>query len=272
LTKGRRGFDSAVIIQLNVSCMQKSCPFCKKEIDFSATDCSYCHRVLIEKIYNSKHVESHVGEVVSSSRKKYVYHHDQWKKYKTIVLLTVFCLLIVIWIFSFESQSESHKTNYPKGFPVANQVDNLNSEKTYFSLKNGALLGSMPSYLAGLGELKIENGTDMDAVAKLVSDHSNKSVYTVYVKAKSVYSITGISDGRYHLYFAHGRDWNPIDKVFLIERSYSKFEEVFNFDTKKEFLSDGINTEYSVFEITLQPVTGGSAKTEEVSQQEFSRF
>ncbi len=163
--------------------------------------------------------------------------------------------------------------------PINNEVpavipinSSKNVNRIYNSLPNGTILNSVPLYLKGLGEVKIENGTDLDAVVKLVNNYSKKSIYTVYIKAKSTYKISEISDGVYDLYFAHGKDWHKESQKFLVSNSYSKFEDNFDFTTKYEYQSDGVNRIYTILEITLHPVLGGSAKTDTVSENEFSQF
>lgn len=155
---------------------------------------------------------------------------------------------------------------------LSRQIATLNVDRIYNSLPNGTILSSEPLYLEGLGEVKIENGTDLDAVVKLVNNYSKRSICTVYMKAKSTYKISEISDGVYDLYFAHGRDWDKESQRFLVNSSYSRFEDNFDFATTNEYQSDGVKRIYAVFEITLHSVLGGSAKTDRVSENEFSKF
>ena len=109
-------------------------------------------------------------------------------------------------------------------------------------------------------------------MVKLVRNYSKKSIYTVYVRARSTHTIGEISDGVYGLYFAHGRDWDEESQKFLVNSSYSKFEDNFYFTTEYEYQSDGVKRIYSTLEMTLHPVVGGSAKTDTVSENEFSQF
>ena len=176
----------------------------------------------------------------------------KWKKHKKISFLLVGLLIVVVVAFFY--------------------FDYLEKQRVYNSLPNGTILSSEPRYLEGLGELKIENGTDLDAVVKLVNNYSKRSICTVYMKAKSTYRIREISDGVYDLYFAHGRDWDKESQKFLVNNSYSKFEDNFDFTTEYEYQSDGVNRIYSILEITLHPVVGGSAKTDRISENEFSQF
>lgn len=272
--------------------MSRKCPFCKKEIELKETDCPYCHRVIIEKIYKSSPTEHKDLGDVSSNRTKtvnltqshrikftsffnlirrskpaqkddYIYEYDrrekQWKRHKKISFLLVGLLIVVVVGFFYSDYLEKQKVQ-----PINNEV--------YNSLPNGTILNSAPLYLEGLGEVKIENGTDLDAVVKLVKNYPKESIYTVYIKAKSTYKISEISDGVYDLYFAHGRDWDKESQKFLVNNSYSKFEDNFDFTTRNEYQSDGVKRIYTVFEITLHSVLGGSAKTDRVSENEFSQF
>ena len=280
--------------------MSRKCPFCKEEIELKETDCPYCHRVLIEKIYKSNPTEykdlgntnsnrTKTGDLAKSfkirfinffnftkrfkpsQKNNYVYQYDKWKKYKKIFFLLVGVFIIVIF-FYFNEEPKNQPINNNKIPAVIPTNNNINVNRTYISLPNGTVLNSAPLYLEGLGELKIENGIDLDAVAKLVKNYPKKSIYTVYIKAKSTYKISEISDGVYDLYFAHGRDWDKESQKFLVNNSYSKFEDNFDFTTKNEYQSDGVNRIYTTFKITLHPVVGGSAKTDTVSENEFSQF
>ena len=150
------------------------------------------------------------------------------------------------------------------------QYDNV--KKDYYSLPNGTIINSNPYYLDGLGEFKIDNGTDRDAVVKLVNTDIEKSVFTVYVKSKNIYRIKKICDGTYKLLFNIGQDWDKINKRFTVNNSYSKFRKLYNFETHEQTYYDKIETKYSTFEITLHSVIGGSAKTDNIDPKEFENY
>lgn len=271
----------------------KRCPFCKEEISTFNTSCPYCGRVIVETFKNPsirnnapKHNKSsccrkikkvlinlwnkqkdlidRVKDKFKRKKKIYTYQFDKWKKYKRIILLLLI-IIIIILIISSSDNNEYSKNDLTISTPPVIQ-------KEYIFLSNGTIIDSVSLYLNGLGEISIDNGTSMDALAKLVRNYPHKSVYTVYIKAKSIYKMTEISDGFYDLYFAHGQDWDTVNKKFLINVSYSKFEDGFDFVTQNEYLSDGISTEYTTFEITLHSVLGGSAETDRVSEKEFNQF
>ncbi len=281
----------------------KKCPFCREEIKTSGTSCPNCGRVFIEVIRKPdsigsthpkpisqktpksllnfwgrlRNLTSKIGNKFKRKERIYTYQFDKWKRYKRIIFILVgVAVIILIANLANNSDSDSNKNNLitpplPTSQPPTVK-SNLKPPQEYVSLPNGTIINSDTLYLDGLGELKIDNGTDMDALAKLVKSYPHKSVYTVYIKAKSIYKITGISDGYYDLYFAHGRDWDRINQKFLVNTSYSKFEDGFDFVTKDEYLSDSINTRYTIFEVTLHPVFGGSAETDSVSENEFNQF
>ena len=137
---------------------------------------------------------------------------------------------------------------------------------------NGNVFERDKYYLSGLGQLKIKNGTSNDAVAKLVNLSTRKSVLTVYIRRNSNLNLSKIRDGNYRLYFVLGRRYDENQNIFMENCSFSVFEEAFDFNTYSYNVSDGVETNYSVFEVTLHPVVGGTARTNSVSKNEFLSF
>lgn len=137
---------------------------------------------------------------------------------------------------------------------------------------NGNVFEKDKYYLNGLGQLKIKNGTSNDAVAKLVNLSTHKSVMTVYIRRNSNLNLSKIRDGNYRLYFVLGRRYDEKENIFMENCSFSVFEEAFDFNTYSYDVSDGVETNYSVFEVTLHPVVGGTARTSSVSKNEFLSF
>jgi DnaJ-like protein len=120
----------------------------------------------------------------------------------------------------------------------------------------------------GRGTLKIANTTRNHAVAKLVSAATNRAVFTVFVGAGGEYVITGIPNGRYRLAFAQGRRWNWNTNGFDEADSSSMFRNSFDFDTT--VTNDGAY--YNSFEVTLQPVAGGTAPIDGVDPDVFEHL
>ncbi len=130
------------------------------------------------------------------------------------------------------------------------------------SLSTGTVLKKRSVYLQGDGELQISNGTSYDAVAKLIRDGA--SVLTVYIKANSTYTMKNISDGTYWLAFAQGTDWNVTTQKFNRNAHASAFDETFEFETTA--------TQSAGWEVTLNPVAGGTAQSSDVDLSQFDQY
>lgn len=114
----------------------------------------------------------------------------------------------------------------------------------------------------GKGKLTVENGLDLDALIILSSPEEPKiPLLAAYIRAKDSYSIRGIKDGVYILYYSLGEDWDSCSKEFTRNRTYKRFEDVFGFETTR--------TTYTTWKVTLHPVIGGTAEAEPVSEDEF---
>jgi len=261
----------------------KKCPFCKNTIAESNDTCPHCQRVLVERIYSNSTFTPHTANQNSkaSINKKYFEQlNNKLKKFKLNDFkkyIPILALLFLIVFIGLQKEKVSTQTNY-NPTPVSVIPNNENTSvklsdipavkakdpKTYISLSNGTVLSKNSYYLKGLGQLEINNGTSLDAIAKLVNISTNKSIFTVYVKANSVYSINKISDGNYKLLFNLGNDWDKEIKAFAINSSYEVFEESFDFTTSDSY--------YSTFSVTLNPVVGGQAKTEKINPTEFGSY
>jgi hypothetical protein len=114
--------------------------------------------------------------------------------------------------------------------------------------------------LNGKGHLTVENGLDLDAVAVL-SWPDARPVVAVYIQNHDQFTITGIPDGTYDLFFTLGEDWDSEQAKFTRRKSLSRFDDPFPFTTTA--------TTYRVWSVTLHPVAGGTAETEPLSEEEF---
>lgn len=124
----------------------------------------------------------------------------------------------------------------------------------------------------GLGYLTISNGTDTDAIAKLIDIRAGVSYREVYVQAGSAATIRGIAVGKYSLLFSLGRNYAPSLNKFLTNASYSKFDSQIDFSETKEDLGDRIQTNYDSYRLTLNKVVGGNAATSPISEAEFTKY
>ena len=130
------------------------------------------------------------------------------------------------------------------------------------SLPTGTIIKKRSAYLQGEGELKIENGTSYDAVAKLIRDGT--SVLTVYIKANSTYSMLNISDGTYWLAFAQGTDWDATAQKFNRNAHVSAFDETLELETTEKGRAG--------WEVTLNAVAGGTASASDVDPSQFDQY
>lgn len=134
------------------------------------------------------------------------------------------------------------------------------------SLPNGTDIVP-PAGPRGLGKLTIKNGTSRDAVALLSHETAAPKVRRyVYVKANSNVVLEEIAAGSYRLAFMTGLDWDAGARKFLRDPSASQFDETFDF--KEEPTPQG--TRYSTWEVTLNPVAGGTGRTSPVPEGIFA--
>jgi hypothetical protein len=245
----------------------KICPFCHKEIGYNFEKCPECGCLLVEHInlnqndsYNinqSSHIIEKIHFINTTSRSKFI-------GYFLISLVIFFIILISLGNESLPTTQNQTKTNTINS--------STNTAINYNSLPNGTIIYSSSPYLTGEGELNIDNGTDYDTVVKLIRTSTNTSIDTVYIKAKNSYKIDKILDGSYTLLFMHGKGWDDGTKTFLAEKSYSKFVDNFNFITTEITKSNGIYDRTTIFEVTLHPVYGGTARTDGIPEEEFSKY
>jgi hypothetical protein len=129
------------------------------------------------------------------------------------------------------------------------------------------LTGLVRTYVeaAGQGKLLIKNGTDGDGVA-ILADLSGtpEPVMAAYIRAGDQYEMTGIPNGVYRLYFAHGELWNANAREFEEPVDRQRFEDTFRFETT------GLT--YTVWEVTLYAVAGGTAESEHVEKPKFPKL
>lgn len=92
-------------------------------------------------------------------------------------------------------------------------------------LANGRLVDSMRR--AGSGRLEVGNGTEHDAVVKLVQ--AGKPRVSVYVGKGSNATVGKINDGSYELFFTSGTDWDDQLKTFTRSCQFQRFEELAKF-------------------------------------------
>ncbi|MCS7287219.1 MAG: hypothetical protein RMK30_10295 [Anaerolineae bacterium] len=114
--------------------------------------------------------------------------------------------------------------------------------------------------LDGYGELKVENGTDLDAIVVFTTPEG-ETLFAVYIQAHDEFTVSGIPDGVYKLFFMMGEDWDEKRGQFTRKVRREVFEDSFPYTTTP--------TTATAWHVTLHPVVGGTAATEEVGEDEF---
>ncbi|HET9257339.1 MAG TPA: hypothetical protein VFO16_19355 [Pseudonocardiaceae bacterium] len=128
-------------------------------------------------------------------------------------------------------------------------------------LANGAFVRD--GNRTGRGELTIKNNTAHDAVITLTIGRS--PVYSVYVRGSSEYTVTGIRDNTYEIFFATGTDWDSQSRGFTRDRVFQRFDETMDFTTT----STVSEVRWSAWTITLDPVPGGTATASPVDPSNY---
>lgn len=138
-----------------------------------------------------------------------------------------------------------------------------------FEIKQAVRLATGTSLInklsGGMGELTVENGTDLDAVIIMSrSEQPNFPLLAVYIQAGDSYTVKRIGDGIYILWYTLGKDWDDTSKTFTRNTSLNRFEDELSFTTTANV--------YEVYEATLHPVVRGTAETEPVGKNEFPKL
>jgi hypothetical protein len=138
-----------------------------------------------------------------------------------------------------------------------------------FSLPNGTEIRKRRR-LIGYGELSVENGTSFDAVIHLIDMNTEKTIRTFYVKSGNTFTERQIAPGLYGLYYTTGIDWNVALKKFNSSTSYNQFGKNLEYTEKRD--PDAGKIEYSIHNITLQPVQDGNVATYPTSKEAFDKM
>ena len=108
----------------------------------------------------------------------------------------------------------------------------------------------------GMGELGISNQSSNDGVVVLATQ-DNQTVVSAYIRNGDSFRMTGIHDGTYVIFFSTGSNWNGNQARFTAGVSNQRFDNTLSYTS-----SDG---SYTIWEITLHGVAGGTASTSSVT-------
>ncbi len=139
-----------------------------------------------------------------------------------------------------------------------------------FSLPNGTWI-IRPADISGHSRLRINNGTDLDAVVKFISaTRPRKTVWMLYICSHNETAITNIAPRGYFLRFALGKDWDPASSKFLRDREFYQAGNQFDFvESEMQTHSGAQSIEYTEFEVTLNVVPNGNLPREPIDEQIF---
>jgi hypothetical protein len=126
---------------------------------------------------------------------------------------------------------------------------------------NGKLLRA--GNTGGRSELTIENGGSHDAVVTL--SKGRRPVISVYVRKDKTYTVKSVPDGSYTVFFTGGSGWDGTARAFGRGCAFKRYEDPLKFRTRQD--AGGIY--WQNWTITLQPVIGGTARTEDVNPDDF---
>jgi hypothetical protein len=256
----------------------KKCPFCKNEIESSATECPICKMVLVEKIPSSKTYSSNTYTPPKEPKQKAhtSYYTPPPKssapKKQFQMPKGSGWIISIIGSVALTAILNYHGAPNPLPAPIPTTAEDTSTlpspvpvapKTPYRYLSNGTVLYSSSSAFNGEGDLSISNGSGSDAVVKLITSSGSK-VYSVYIRTNNSYTIKNINDGIYRVLFSFGSDWDSGQKKFLVNPSAEAFDDTFDFQTT--------DTQASGYRITLNPVEGGKATTNPIDPSTFDKY
>ena len=146
------------------------------------------------------------------------------------------------------------------GFPAGLTVPKFPAQQNR-SLANGTFLRSTDRN--GNGRLTIENGGSGNAVVTL--KRNGARALSIYLRKNGRYTIRGMRDGAYTVYFATGSDWDAKHKGFTTDCDYEKFDKSLTFRTSYH----STYVEYTTYTLSLYAIVGGTASTSAVAPGKF---
>jgi len=119
-----------------------------------------------------------------------------------------------------------------------------------------------PPIRSGAGQLSIDNGTNSDGVVAIVdTNNPGEAIAAAYIRSGEKYLLDGIPDGTYYVFVASGSEWSGATNSFTVDRRAERFENIAEYTTSSR--------QFTILEITLHPVLGGSGRTDVIPPDEF---
>ena len=128
-------------------------------------------------------------------------------------------------------------------------------------LSNGDFIRS--GNRSGRAELTIDNGGATDAVLTL--SKGDKPSISVYVRKGRKYTIKGVPDGTYKIFFTGGSGWDRDARAFGRKCAFQRFEDSLKYETTRT----ATQILWQNYTLSLQKVIGGNARTSDVDPDDF---
>ena len=128
-------------------------------------------------------------------------------------------------------------------------------------------LGTRPVTGAN-GTLKIENGTEHDALVRLAEKSSGATRRMAFIRSGQSGELESIQECICILQFSLGSDLDEERRVFRKPTSYAQFQDSFDFS---EHAAPEGGIKYRTYSVTLQPVFDGKARVEPINETDFGR-
>lgn len=118
----------------------------------------------------------------------------------------------------------------------------------------------------GNGELAIYNSLSNDAVVKITSvSNPQTALVSVYIGQGSTFTVDGIEDGTYIVFYMTGSIWNSTAGRFDHISEYGRYSDTFSYTTTTD--SDYIH--YKVWSIELKPSGISGSPSTDVNPENF---
>jgi hypothetical protein len=175
------------------------------------------------------------------------------------------------------SKEQQEKSNASLAIPPAREssssiIDGPAEQSEQGAALDRALKASRPpngtiflqTSTQGRGELTIDNGSNFDALVKLVSPQRKYTFISVYIHAGRSATVTNIRPNSYKLIFALGEGWDESRNAMVRIASTAAFEKLLTFVRSQDH--------YTSFKVTLHPVVGGNTQTAAISKEDFLAY
>lgn len=121
---------------------------------------------------------------------------------------------------------------------------------------------------SGLGELRLINGSDLDACVKVQSLENRKETsWKAFLRAKENILIQKVPPGEYRVKFALGKSWNSESSQFAFDRTFFKTDDELDF--QEVILPERNEIRFSRITLNLNESWAGNVRRISISEEEF---